>query len=287
MPNEKYFVGFDVGGSSIKAALVLDKKTIKTQLADLPDNLDGLLNLIEKIFKELTADFSQEKIGGVGFGVAGMLDKERKTMVKSPNISYLDNQPLQKLFLERMGGLPVKIENDARCFLIAEKKVGLAQNMKDVFFLTLGSGVGGAWMVDGQIFRGAHGTASEFGHMNAGIDRKEDFEEIASNKFLQKTLGVEARKAIEMVRVGDTAAVKAFEEMGRNLGIGIANIIDIFDPEAVILSGGVIQAKDFFVSAMKEEIIKFATLPSAKETKILFSELGRFAGALGAALMME
>ena len=147
-----YYLGFDIGASSLKAVLVKNREIVKSRVQDLPLNLEGLLLALVKIYADLIANISHEELGGAGFALAGVMDRERQIMLNSPNIKYLDNQPIKELLEGRWRGLRLKIEHDAHCFLLAEKTIGLAQNFKDVLYLTLGSGIGGALMMNGRIF---------------------------------------------------------------------------------------------------------------------------------------
>ena len=264
-----------------------NKEVRKSQVRDLPGDLENLLLALIKIYTELIAGLGHEEIGGIGFGLAGIMDAERKTILNSPNIKYLNGQPIKELLEGRFRGHRLKIEHDAHCFLLAEKEAGLAKNFKNVFYLTLGSGIGGAFMVNGQIITGSHGAAGEAGHMIMDMAEQLDWEEFGANKFLKKTLGLNSLEAEQRRRGGDKKAEAALTQMGKNLGVGIANIINIFDPEAVILSGGISSAAGAFWPGIKEGIDKFVISPAAKKTQILLSELGQFGGALGAAILIE
>lgn len=285
-----YYIGFDIGGSSVKAVLVEDKKIIKSIIEDLPDNLEGLFGLLKKIFDELKegAGLSASQAGAlrVGVSLAGAIDAKREVMLNSPNITYLNSQPIKKLIADKLG-CEVKIEHDVHCFLLAEKEVGLAKDLKDAFYLTLGTGIGGAFMIGGEVILGAHGAAGEVGHMIIDAAGGLELEDLAADKFLQKSLGVKSLKAREMVEAGDQKAIEVVKQMSSNLGVGVANIINIFDPEAIVLSGGIIWAKDFLLAGVADGVEKFVCSPEAKKTPILFSELDRFGGALGAALLFE
>src|SRR3989338_684240 len=282
-----YYLGFDIGASSIKAVLVKNREVVKSQARDLPASLEGLLLALIKIYTGLISGLSNEEIGGVGFGLAGAMDVERKMMLNSPNIKYLNNQPVKELFEGRFRGHLIKIEHDAHCFLQAENKVGLSQNLKNVFYLTLGSGIGGAWMVNGKIFIGTHGSAGEIGHMIVDIEKGLDWEEFGSNKFIKKTLGINSLEAEQKWRSGDKGVEIVLLQLGKNLGIGAANIINIFDPEMIIISGGLSSQASLIWPGIQEGVAKFVVSPLAKETRIVFSQLGRFGGALGAALLFE
>ena len=293
----KYHLGFDIGGSSLKAVLVKNlarekskgRKIIKSEIEDLPDNLEKLLYLVSKIVSDFTIGIKPTEIEGIGFALAGVLDLKREKMLVSPNIKYLNNQPIKKLLVQKLKPYRIKIEHDVHCFLLAETRIGLAKFFKNVFYLTLGTGIGGAWMVDGKIILGSHGAAGEIGHMiiNLKTIKGEDLEELAANKFIKKWLGIGSIEARQRAQAGDKKAREIFAQLGQNLGIGLANIINIFDPEAIVLSGGLIEAKEFIWPTAKEEIEKFVISPAAKKTKILFSQLGQFGGAIGATLLFS
>ncbi len=283
-----YYLGFDIGASSLKAALVKNQEVIKSRVQELPFNLEGLLLALVKIYADLISSISHEELGGAGFALAGVMDRERQIMLNSPNIRYLNNQPIKELLAGRFRGLRLKIEHDAHCFLLAERAVGLAQNLSSVFYLTLGSGIGGALMINGQIFYGAHGAAGEAGHMIVDIEKNLEWEEFGANKFIKNNLGVGSLEAEQRWRQGDKKAEAMLAELGRNLGVGIANIINVFDPEAIILSGGLSSVAGLLWPGIKDGVAKFVVSPAAaKETQILFSSLGRFGGALGAAMLFE
>jgi len=280
-----YYVGFDIGASSVKAALIKNKEIVKTDLQPLASDLAGLLELFSAMLKELSSDIAE--IDGIGFGFAGMMDKQREVMLVSPNIKYLNNQPLRSLLAEKFKPYSIKIEHDAHCFLLAEKEVGLARDLADIFYLTLGSGVGGAWMASGKISVGAHGAAGEVAHTIINIAQSTELEALASNKFIVSQLGVGSIESGKSALAGDAKAREAIKQLGQNLGVGIANIINIFDPEAIIINGGISEAQELILPGIQEGIDKFVSSPAAKETKVLFSQLGRFGGALGAALIFR
>lgn len=282
-----YYLGFDIGASSLKAVLVKNQEVVKSRVQDLPLNLEGLLLALVKIYADLISSVSHEELGGAGFALAGVMDRERQTMLNSPNIKYLNNQPIRELLEGRFRGLRLKIEHDAHCFLLAEKTVGLAQNFNNIFYLTLGSGIGGALMINGKMFYGAHGAAGEAAHMIVDIEKGLEWEEFGANKFIKKNLNIGSLEAEQRWRQGDKKAEAILAELGRNLGVGIANIINLFDPEAIIISGGLSSVAGLLWPGIKEGVAKFVISPAAKETPILLSQLGRFGGALGAALLFE
>lgn len=283
-----HYIGFDIGGSNIKAALVKDKKIIKSKIERLPDNFSAFLELIEGIL----TDFNKSgEIKGVGFSIPGPLDVKREKILNTPNIRYLRNKPLKKI-LERRLKLPIKLEHDVHCFLLAEKKAGAAKNPRNVFYITLGTGVGGAWIFDGKIYFGAHGSAGEIGHIplrlcdsRSARELTSDLEDLASNKIFKKLTGKNAEEVFELAKNGDEKAKEVFKIMGENLGLGLASLANILDPEIIILGGGISKASEFFLPFAKKTMRKYIISPLAKkEIKVIISKL-HFAGALGAALL--
>lgn len=284
---DQFFIGFDIGGSAVKAALVQNKKIITSSIVALPTSMEGLLGLLKDLKRELITGI-ESKLGGIGFAVAGTLDVARSKMLNSPNIKYLNSQPIKDLFEQIFDSWQIKIDNDAHCFLLAEVATGAARGLKNAVLLTLGTGIGGALLIDGKIILGSHGAAGEIGHMIMQIEKGLDFEDLAANKFIQNSLGISVVQAYQRAQAGDKKSIEIFGQLGQNLGMGLASIINILDPEAIILSGGVIiGVEDLILPAIQKGIEKYVTSPAARETKILFSELGQEGGALGAALLFE
>jgi len=282
-----YHIGFDIGGSSIKAVLVRDKKVISRATKVLPKNMNALLSAVKDIKDEFESAIKPKRVSKAGFSVAGVLDKKRERMLKSPNIKYLDEKPLKKLFQQKLNLRNIIIENDANCFLIAEQAIGAGKKFKNIFYFIVGTGIGGALMIDDKVILGSHGSAGEAGHMIIDINKKIDLEDLSSNKFIKKSLGISAEEAFKKAKKGDKRAKKALLQLGENLGVGAANIINIIDPEALIISGGISSAKKFILPGVKKGIGRFVTSSEAKKTKIIFTRLGQYGGAIGAVLLFD
>jgi glucokinase len=280
-----FYLGFDIGGSFIKAVLAEDKKIIKSARNERPDNLEGLIEILSAMADDLKKEAPQ--IEGVGFGFAGIFDKKREIMLKSPHIPYLDGQPLKKILEEKFAPLPVRLEHDVHCFLLAEREIGLAREFENVFCLALGTGMGGAWFYKREIYIGAHGTAGEIGHEIVDIEKGLDMEQFGSNMFIQKELQMGSIEAEKLVREGDSRAGQILKKLGENVGVGVANVINILNPEAVIIGGGIAGMSDLIEPGIKESVQKFVLSPEAQKTPILFSKENKFGGALGAALLFD
>ncbi len=280
--NKNYTLGLDIGGTNIKAVLFDGKKVIADDsLATPKDSLKKMFTILNALIEPLRAKAraTGKKIGGIGLSVAGPVDYEKQIIIKGPNIPILDDLKLGAE-LEKSLGLPVKMDNDGNCFLRAEMKLGAGQKYNNVYGLTLGTGIGTAWWLNHDIYRGAHDNAGELAHTI--IDFSEPLElEKAYQKLTQSNPAQIAEEAYR----GDELAKKTYKEIGRYLGIALANVVNSIDPEVFIIGGGVIESSDLFLSQIKKTMRKYIVSPEAKKIKLLKSKLGGQAGAIGAALL--
>ncbi len=293
-------IGIDIGGTNIKGIRlsekgdVLDKITEPTPLNNIPDKISGIVRRL------LTPE-----VAGIGFGIAGIIDKKNGVILESPNISSLNNTPVRELF-EREFSVPVVIENDANVYAYSEKLVGAGKKFDNFVAITLGTGLGGGMIYKGRLFEGAfevghmivepegrfcpcgnHGCLESYASGRAIVDRaisllekgeKSILRESHDGNFYKITPEIIYKTAFE----GDTLSRDIFREFGRYLGIGIANIINIVSPEAVILGGGLIGAWDLFIEDVKREVSKRALKSLSPNVEILKTTLNE-GGSIGAA----
>ena len=221
------------------------------------------------------------KINGVGIGVAGVMDETGK-MLCAPNIPILENINL----FEKIGNfleMPVKLDNDSKCFVRAEALVGAGKNYKNIYGLIIGTGIGGGWWHNGEVYQGAHRGASEVDAMIIDIASGLNFEE-GYHKIMQNNPGKMSQEAI----IGDPLAEQVYSEFARRLGIVLSNIANVIDPEIFVLGGGAIDSGDLFLSAAKKEMkLHINSSEAAKKIKVVKSKLGANAGAIGAACLIE
>ncbi|MDD5032049.1 MAG: ROK family protein [Patescibacteria group bacterium] len=281
---KSYTIGVDIGGTNMKAVLFDGEKVVTDYLLATPkDNLNHfsimLYALIEPFFKKAKED--KVKIKGIGLGLAGLIDQGEKKMIKSPNIPILDGVKIANL-LKNKTDLPIEIDNDTNCFLRAEIKLGIGKKYKNAYGIIIGTGIGGAWWINDKIYRGSHGATGEPGRMI--IDLENDIElEKAYQKLAQNNPANLAEEAFR----GDTLAQKSYEEIGHYLGLAFANIINLLDPEVIIVGGSVAQSSELFFSKIKKMMRGYIMHPEAKKIKILKGKLGQNAGAIGAALLIS
>lgn len=268
----------------MKSVLFDGEKVLADYLLATPkDNVDHFVIIIKALIDPLLEKAQQNKIkiNGIGISVAGVPNKEKTMILKSPNIQIINEVNLIELIGQKID-LPVVLDNDANCFLRAEAIKGAGKQIKNIYGIIIGTGIGGAWWNNGNIYDGAHGGASEPGQMVINFTDKIILEE-AYQKLNQNN---PAKLAEEAYR-GDILAEKTFEEIGELLGVSLANIANIVDPEAFILGGGVIESSDLFFAEIKKTVKKYIMSSQAKNIKILKSKLGEHAGAIGAALLVK
>jgi glucokinase len=282
--NKVYSIGVDIGGTNMKAVLFDGEKVIADYLLATPkDNLNHFSIMLYALVEPLLKKAKQEKarVKGIGLGVAGIMDDKDKKIIESPNIPILNGVKLNSP-LEKKTELPVAIDNDTNCFLRAEVRLGAGKKYKNVYGIIIGTGIGGAWWLGEEIYQGSHRGAGEPGQMIIDLENNIELEK-AYQKLTQNNPANLAEEAFR----GDTLAQKAYEEIGHCLGLAFANIINLIDPEAIIVGGSVAESSELFFSKIKKVMRGHIMHPEAKKIKILKGKLGQNAGAIGAALLIK
>lgn len=312
----KIVVGLDIGATNIKAVIVSErgekifshKYPTPTVSEDDKESIeDKLINILKQSFDEAEKQgISIKDIVGIGFGIAGLIDTKNGVVIESPNISAVANLPIRDIF-NRVFSLPVVVENDASAYAYGEKWVGAGKGLDSFVIITLGTGLGGGLIYKGELYEGA----LEIGHMviepngrfcpcgswgclesyasgRAIVDRATSSLEKGVHSMLIECCGGNFYKltpadVYKTALEGDSLSREVFRETGQYLGIGIANLINLLSPEAVIIGGGLVGAWDLFIEELKKEVSKRAFEPLSARTKILKSELKDDGGAIGAA----
>lgn len=267
-------ISVDLGGTYLRIAVVEKRKVIEYWKEKTPKTSWGIKS---RLF-ELVDGFMSNKIRGIAVASPGPL--KGGTIMNPPNLplrNYNLKDALQKKFK-----VPVVVKNDADCVAFAELKMGCKR--KNFILLTLGTGIGGGIIMNGQLYRG-EGYAGELGHII--LDRGEDFEQLASSKRLAevtiKAFG-KSKMFSELMKMKDPKAKRILNEFTEYYGQGIASLIHCFDPEAVILAGGVKETGERFLNMIRKHSKKYFHLP--KKTPIHWSKL-KHPGILGASLYFE
>jgi len=288
-------IGVDVGGTKIAVAVLdgtrLHHATVRRTDTSTPERLlDQLVTAIKEA----------GDAAAVGVAVPSVIDFETGRVRSSVNIPLAD-MPLRAVLRERVG-VPVFVDNDATCAALAEAyDDDGALLARHLVMLTVGTGVGGGIVVDGRIYRGATGAAAELGHMIVGSDLRStpfahsdhfpqpgSLESLASGSALNALAeehGIPAGTTIDRAHDGDPRAIAALELLGRRLGVGIANVINIFDPDLVVVGGGVSAADELLLAPAREEAMRFTLTGCGSRTQIRRARYGPEAGVRGAALL--
>jgi len=263
---ENYTIGIDIGGTNMKAVLWNGKKIVMDySLATPKDTLDHLTIMINALVVPLMekATSLKVKISGIGLSVAGTHDFKNKLITKSPNIPLLDNIKLGEILEEKLN-IPVKMDNDGNCFLRAEAKHGAGKKYNNLYGIVISTGIGGSWYFNDNAYQGAHGGAGEPGSMlidfTNNITVEKAYQKLNQNNSLN--LATEAYR-------GDELAKRAYREIGEIIGITCANIINILDPEIIIIGGGTLNAEDLFLNQAKKIMSDNILNPNSKKTKKL------------------
>ncbi len=297
----------DLGGTHLRAALVDSTGKIHTQLKRHTPK-DGSPHVVVDALAGVANDWRGANHGsiiGASVMVPGAVDSGQAVVLSAPNLPSLINFGLKAVLQERLGW-PVVLENDANAAAIGEMWLGAARGCHDVVSVTLGTGVGGGVVLGGKLWRGAHGSAGEIGHTTvdpfSGLKCKcgntgclELFASATAivrmareslSQFPQATLNADdltAEKVYDAGRNGDELALAVFKRAGKHLGIGLANLMSLIDPEIIVINGGVVNGWDLFAAEMYREVSERAFQATAQQVKIARAECGDNAGLLGAA----
>jgi glucokinase len=301
-------IGIDIGGTKVAALRVAEDGDVLDR-RERPTPADDVAATVETV-SELAAELAAAGGEAIGVGAAGMVDFAAGVLRYAPNLAWREI-PLRDLLSERTG-LPCVVDNDANVAAWGEYRFGAARGYRHVLAVTVGTGIGGGIVADGELFRGAHGFAAEIGHIivepdgpPCGCGNRGCWEQVASGRALGRLAraeverepagriaalagGAEAsgRHVSEAAREGDPAAAAIFATVGRRLGEGIAGLVNILDPEVVIVGGGVAEEGAVLLEPAREAFLDAVEAPEHRpEVPILAATLGNDAGAIGAAAL--
>ena len=289
-------IGLDVGGTKIAAGLVDGQGRIERRV-ERPtptESQDELLAALDEIVEELLVD----EVAAIGFGMPSTIDQRAGRVVSSVHVPVGDFD-----FRERMTerfALTVALDNDANAAAIAEWKVGAGRGSTHMIMLTLGTGVGGGLILDGKPYRGFVGAGAEIGHMvleyggepcSGNCNGHGHLEQVASGGAADRAAkrilgpGMTGRELVGAAREGNGEAREAIAEIGRKLGAAIGSLVNIFDPQLVVLGGGFSQARDLFLEPALEAMREEALPPGRDRVRVVPALLGPDAGLVGAAFV--
>jgi len=304
--SERIVFAVDLGGTHLRVALVDDTgRILKQHKQDTPkgDSADDIIDALVQVSK--CWGCNELPVVAVSIMVPGAVDCANAVVVQAPNLPSLVNFPLKAELQQRLGW-PVYLENDANAAVVGEMWQGAARGCRDVMSVTLGTGVGGGIILGGKLWRGSHGSGGEIGHTTvdpfSGLKCKcgntgclELFASATAivrmtretlSSFPETSLksdGLTAEMVYDAGQKGDELALAVFKRFGMYLGIGLANLINLIDPQIIVITGGVVNGWDLFAGEMYRQVEERAFRTTAKQVKIAKAECGDNAGLLGAA----
>ena len=307
----KLYIGLDVG-RTIRGALVredgsiIEQQRIVSEVSDPRVFIDQLIEIINRLRS------SGDSAAAVGIGWAGLVDQSAQRIEANPNLLDVSSFDLHSE-LKRATGLPIVIDNDANVAAYGEWRSGAARGFEDVFFVTMGTGIGSGLILGGKLQRGSRGFAGEFGHFKIDLDGLECacgstgcLETLASGPnivrrvreqlFSDPSFSISSlardmegiltgERVVRAAMEKDELALSVLKETGRILGAAIASVVNLLNVEVVVLGGGVMAAGDLILEPIREGTHRGAVRPCFECCRVVVAELGQDAGIIGAALL--
>ena len=286
-------IGIDLGGTGIKlGCFAIDGTCIKSLTVPTPQPAipKAVLAVILNAIAQLDPD---NRAIAIGVGTPGPADAPGRIAKIAINLPQWQDVPLAD-WLEAATGKPTVVANDANCAGLGEAWLGAGRHWQNFILLTLGTGVGGAIIQDGQLFTGIGGAAGELGLITLYADgpmcnsgNQGSLEQYVSAIAIRRRTGKEAAVLGALAQQGDASALLFWQEYGRDLGIGLTSLIYVLTPQAIVIGGGVSGSARFFLPTARAEIHRRVMSTSRSGLQIIPAELGNRAGMLGAAKLAK
>ena len=305
----KFAIGIDLGGTLIKYALVTEKGKLlyyKTHSTDANTSRGKVIKNLEICAKDAlaTANVKNLDVLGIGVGIPGVVDNG-VVQGGAENLPDWENLHFEDLFRRKVG-LPVWIENDANLMALAEARYGSCIGIKDAVFLTIGTGVGGAMIINGMLYSGYRNRGAELGHIIVEINGEKcscgangclqahastfalirDYKNLLKQKNIKSALKIDGEFIVEQYHLNDQVAVEAMNRHFDYLAVGVAGFINIFAPQKIIIGGGISESGVFYLENVRKRAFKTAMKETSVFTSIERAALGNKAGVLGAAALV-
>lgn len=287
---EPEVIGIDLGGTAIKLGRFTRDGTCLQSLSvatPQPATPTAVVEAMAEAIAQLIP--KKDAIAAIGVGTPGSADATGRIAKVAINLVGWQDVPLAQM-LEAKMGYPTVIANDANCAGLGEAWLGAGRRFRNLILLTLGTGVGGAMILDGKLFTGHQGAAGELGLITLNPDgpmcnsgNRGSLEQYVSVQAIRRRTGKEPAELYTLAREGDKLALEFWESYGRDLGAGLASLIYVLTPEAIVIGGGVSASAEFFFPAALAEIEQRVLLSSRAGLDLLVAELGNQAGMVGAA----
>jgi glucokinase len=316
---EQYIIGVDLGGTNIVAGAMTVDGSRHLNIRSIPTNAvlgdegvaDRMVTLVEGVILDTMREtgISRSDFIGVGVGAPGPLDRERGIVLVAPNLGW-HNFPLRDRIHDRLA-LPTTLDNDANCATFGEWWQGAARGAKNVVGLTIGTGIGGGLILNGMLYHGASDMAGEVGHTTIDLNGRhckcgnygcleayasapaiatrarevlvrEQSESTIPSMVQGRFEDITAQTVYDAAKAGDPVANEIVRDTARYLGAGVANLLNIFNPDTVVIAGGVTAAGDALFSPLRAEVRRRAFSPAVEAAQIVPGTLPGTAGVVGA-----
>lgn len=312
-------IGIDVGGTNVKIALVdgegkiIYSNSVPTYAQmGYEYTVNNIKQAIRDLMKETNTD--AKEIEGIGFDFPGQVDYKTGVVKLAPNIPGWINVPIAQMIEEEFN-IPTRIDNDVRCAALGELKFGAGKGCENFVCITVGTGIGSGLVINGQLVRGAANAAGEIGHiklqMNGGpicgcgdtgcleafasgpsiVAMAQEYLKGGKSTKFREMAGADGEITPYIVakaaEAGDPVAKRIFEIVGTYIGMGLVSVINLLNPEKVIIGGGVAAAGDLLLDPIRKTIKERAMIVAGNSVEIVPAELGNSAGVIGASMLVE
>jgi glucokinase len=304
-------IGVDLGGTKMLVGAVDAARNVAYR-SSAPSTGLGQDELIATLERELRAALeARPGAEAIGLGIPCTIDRGRGVAISAVNLQLAD-VPIGELMQERLG-LPVTLDNDANMAILAEHRFGAAKGAENAVMLTVGTGIGGGIVIGGEVYRGSTGAGAELGHVvieaegppcqgncpnhgcvevmasgtaiaREGLAAAEQAPDSALGRALAGRVELDGKQVTEAALAGDPIAIRVLKKVGSRLGVALASLANIFDPDVIVIGGGVIAAGDLLVAPARAELAERA-LPPMNQAPVVAAALGPDAGMIGAAAL--
>ena len=304
-------IGVDLGGTKMLVGVVDGERNVAYR-ATAPSLGLGEEELIATLQRELqAARDARPDVAAIGLGIPCTIDRERGVAIQAVNLDLVD-VPVRDLMSERLG-LPVSLDNDVNAAILAEHRFGAARGADNAVMLTIGTGIGGGLVIGGEVYRGSTGAGAELGHVvvqadgprcqgncpnrgcvealasgtaiaREGLAAAEGAPDSALGRAVADGVTLDGREVTDAALAGDPVAIGVLEKVGRWLGVALASLANIFDPDVIVIGGGAMRAGDLVLEPARGQLAARALAPMNR-TPVVPAELGPDAGMIGAAAM--
>ena len=286
-----FYSCFDIGGTAIKLGLIDAEGRFKEKFL-IPTPSSGGTGIIEAVCRIIRKHQERAVISGIALSTAGIVNSETGTVEYALSIPGYTGTPWKAL-LEREFHLPVSVENDTNCAALGEYWLGAGQGTSSFFAVTVGTSIGGAAVADGKVLHGAAHAAGEIAYMRLPAGR---FHDVASATFLCRDIAeakgvapkdIDGYRAFQLIENGDTQAIRSFHTFCQNLSDGLTNIISLFNPERIVLGGGIMSREAILRPPLEQALSERIPERMLPPKELAFAKLQNDAGLLGALYVLQ